>query len=159
MLGTKITHPRDGRHNNYSPKPGWTDGQLRAIFCKSCPTCDSRVFRISSSYFNQLKIKVTLEYGRNFSFIKHFVEFLGESRNNSGFSRNTISVHKLYFESPLSLLELLFRVQVTSTQTLLGTEHSFKKSTLSLLEIIIFCCPKYLTSWKFDKTCPLYFKL
>ena len=49
---------------------------LRAIFCKSHPTCDSRVFRISS-YFNQLKIKVILEYGRNFSFIRHFVEFLG----------------------------------------------------------------------------------
>ena len=49
---------------------------LRAIFCKSHPTCDSRVFRISS-YFSQLKIKVILEYGRNFSFIRHFVEFLG----------------------------------------------------------------------------------
>ena len=49
---------------------------LRAIFCKSHLTCDSRVFRISS-YFNQLKIKVILEYGRNFSFIRHFIEFLG----------------------------------------------------------------------------------
>ena len=49
---------------------------LRDIFCKSHPTCDSRVFRISS-YFNQLKIKVILEYGRNFSFIRHFVGFLG----------------------------------------------------------------------------------
>ena len=48
----------------------------RVIFCKSHPTCDSRVFRISS-YFNQLKIKVILEYGRKFSFISHFVEFLG----------------------------------------------------------------------------------
>ena len=48
---------------------------LRAIFCKSHLTCDSRVFRISS-YFNQLKIKVILEYGRNFSFIRHFIEFL-----------------------------------------------------------------------------------
>ena len=49
---------------------------LRAIFCKSHPTCDSRVFRISS-YFNQLKIKVILEYGRKCSFIRHFVELLG----------------------------------------------------------------------------------
>ena len=67
---------------------------LRAIFCKSHPTCDSRVFRISS-YFSQLKIKVILEYGRNFSFIKYFVEFLGggESRDNSSFSRNANSVH------------------------------------------------------------------
>ena len=87
---------------------------LRAIFCKSHPTCDSRVFRISS-HFNQLKIKVILEHGRKFSFIRHFVELLGGSRDNSSFSRKTISVHKLYFESPLSLLELLFRVQVTST--------------------------------------------
>ena len=87
---------------------------LKAIFCKSHPTCDSRVFRISS-YFNKLKIKVILEYGRNFSFINHFVEFLGGSRDNSSFSRNAISVHKLYFESLFSLLELLFRVQVTST--------------------------------------------
>ena len=28
-------------------------------------------------YFNQLKIRVILEYDRDFSFIKHFVEFLG----------------------------------------------------------------------------------
>ena len=49
---------------------------LRGIFCKRHLTCDSRVFRISS-YFSQLKIKVILEYGRNFSFIKHFVESLG----------------------------------------------------------------------------------
>ena len=34
------------------------------------------LFRVSS-YLNQLKIKVILEYGRNFSFIKHFIEFLG----------------------------------------------------------------------------------
>ena len=88
--------------------------KLKAIFCKSHPTCDSRVFRISS-YFNQLKIKVILEYGRNFSFINHFVEFLGGSRDKSSFQRIAISVHKLYFESPLSLLELLFRVQATST--------------------------------------------
>ena len=27
--------------------------------------------------FNQLKIKVILEYGRNFNFIRHFDEFLG----------------------------------------------------------------------------------
>ena len=96
---------------------------LRAIFCKIHPTCDSRVFRISS-YFSQLKIKVILEHGRNFTSIKHFVEFLGGSRDNSSFSRNAISVHKLYFESPLSLLELLFRVQITSTWTLLGSEHN-----------------------------------
>ena len=35
-----------------------------------------RIFRISS-YSNQLKIKVILEYDRNVSFIRHFVEFLG----------------------------------------------------------------------------------
>ena len=131
---------------------------LRDIFCKSHPTCDSRVFRISS-HFNQLKIKVIPEYSRNFSFIKHFVEFLGESRDNSSFPRNVISVPKLYFESHLSLLGLLFRVQVTSTRTLLDTEHNLKKSTLSLLEIILFYWPKYLTSWKSDKTFPLYFRL
>ena len=68
-----------------------------------------------SSYCNQLKIKVILEYDRNFIFIKHFDEFLGGSRDNSSFSRNAISVHKLYFENPLSLLKLLFRVQATST--------------------------------------------
>ena len=78
---------------------------LRAIFCKSHPTCDSRVFRISS-YFNQLK--VILEYGRNFSFIKHFIEFLGRSRVNSSFSRNEISVHKLYIESPPQPLRIVF---------------------------------------------------
>ena len=56
----------------------WTSTSvLRAIFCKSHPTCDSRVFRISS-YFNQLKIKVILEYGPDFSFIRHFIEFLGD---------------------------------------------------------------------------------
>ena len=69
---------------------------LRAIFCKSHPTCDWKVFRISS-YFNQLKMKVILEYGWNFSFIKHFIGFLGGSRDNSSFSRNAINVHKLYF--------------------------------------------------------------
>ena len=110
---------------------------LGAIFGKSHPTCDSKVFRISR-YFSQLKIKVIPEYGRNFSFIKHFVDFLWGSRDNSSFSKNIISVHKLYFESPLSLLELLFRVKVTSTRTLLGTEHNLKKSTLSLLETILF---------------------
>ena len=82
---------------------GWSGLELtdilRAIFCKSHPTCDSRVF-IISSYFNQLKIKVILEHGRNFSFIKHFVKVLGRSRDDSSFSRNAISVHKLYFESP-----------------------------------------------------------
>ena len=65
-----------------------------------------------SSYFNQLKIKLIPEYVRNFSFIKHFVEFLEGSKDNSSFSRNAISVNKLYFES---VLELLLRVQVTST--------------------------------------------
>ena len=44
-----------------------TSETIRAIFCKSHPTCHSRVFRISS-YFNQLKVKVILEYGLNFSF-------------------------------------------------------------------------------------------
>ena len=34
-----------------------------------------------------------------------------------------------------------------------------KKVNLSLLEIILSYWPKYLTSWKFDKTCPLYSKL
>ena len=82
---------------------------LRAIFYKSHPPCDSRVFRISS-YFSQLKIKVIPEYGRNFSFIRHFVELLGGREITVVFSRNVISVHKLYFESLLSLLELLFRV-------------------------------------------------
>ena len=86
----------------------------RAIFCKSHPTCDSRIFRISS-YFNQVKIKVLLECVRNISFIKYFIELLGGSRDNSSFSRNAVSVHKLYFEIPLSLLELLFRVQFNST--------------------------------------------
>ena len=60
------------------------------FFCKNHPTCDSRDFRISS-YFNQLKIKLILEYGRNFSFLKHFVEFVGGSRDNGSFSRNAIS--------------------------------------------------------------------
>ena len=59
---------------------------LRAIFCKSHPTCDSRVFRISS-YVNQLKIKVIPEHGRNFSFIKHSAELLEGSRNNSSFKK------------------------------------------------------------------------
>ena len=107
------TLKRIGRLSNYSLVIP-SSFSLRAIFSKNHPTCDSRVFRISS-YFNQLKIKVILESGRNFSFIKHFVEFWGRSRDNSSFSRNANSVHKLYFESPLSLLEFLFRVQVTST--------------------------------------------
>ena len=85
---------------------------LRAIFCKSFPT-HMFLFKTLQNIFilNQLKIKAILEYGRNFSFI----EFLGGSRDNSSFSRNGINAHKLYFESPLSLLQLLFRVQVTST--------------------------------------------
>ena len=107
----KISKPFDDRRPDFSKKNVST--LIRAIFCKRHPTCDSKVFRISS-YFNQLKIKVILEYGRNFGFIKHFVEFLGGggggSRDNSSFSRNAISVPKLYFESHLSLLELLFRV-------------------------------------------------
>ena len=99
---------------------------LRAIFCKSHPTCDSRVFRISS-YFNQLKIKVILEYGRNFSFIRHFVEFLG-GRETTIVFQNMQSVSTSYIlKSSLSVLELLFRVQVTSTWTLLRTEHNYKK--------------------------------
>ena len=72
-------------------------------------------------------MKVILEHGRNCSFRKHFVEFLGGSRDNNSFSRNAISAHKLYFESPLRLLELLLRVQITSTWTLLETEHNRKK--------------------------------
>ena len=44
-----------------------------------------------------------LEHGKNFSFIKHFVEIFGGSRDNSSFSKNTISVHKLYFEPPQPL--------------------------------------------------------
>ena len=99
---------------------------LRAIICKIHQTCDSRVF-IISSYFNQLKIKVILEHGRNFSFMKHFIEFLGGSRDDSSFSRNAISVHKLYFESHLSLLELLFRVRITSRWSLSGIEHNLKQ--------------------------------
>ena len=75
---------------------------------------------------NQLKIKVIPEHGRNFSFIKHFAELLEGSRDNSSFTRNAISAHKLYFEIPLSLLELLFRVQIISTSTLLGTEQNLK---------------------------------
>ena len=65
----------DRKYNTGFPLFCFLSGyNLRAIFCKSHPTCDSRVFRISS-YFNQLKIKVILEYDRNFSFIKHFIEF------------------------------------------------------------------------------------
>ena len=116
---TQTLHLQQTKERLTSVLVGVENNVSRAIFCKSHPTCDSRVFRISS-YFSQLKIKVILEYGRNFSFIKHFVEFLGGgggrgSRDNSSFSRNANSVHKLYFKSPLSLLELLFRVQVTST--------------------------------------------
>ena len=79
---------------------------LRAIFCKSHPTCDSRVFRISS-YFNQLKIKVILEYGRNFSFIKQETTVVFQEMQ----SVSTSYILKALF----SLLELLFRVQATST--------------------------------------------
>ena len=89
---------------------------LKAIFCRSHPTYDSRVIRICS-YFNQLKMKVILEYCRNFSSIMRSVKFLLGSRDNSGFTRNEISLHKLYFESSFSILELIFRVQVTSTWT------------------------------------------
>ena len=83
---------------------------------KSHPTCDSRVFGISS-YFNQVKIKVILEYGPNFSFIKHFIEFFfflggGGGRDNSSFSRNAFNAYKLYFESPVSLLELLSEIKL-----------------------------------------------
>ena len=72
---------------------------LRAIFCKSHPTCDSRVFKISS-YFNQLKIKMILEYGRNFSFIKHFAEFLGGSRDNSSFQEMQIMSTNYILKAP-----------------------------------------------------------
>ena len=41
------------------------------------------------------------------------------------------SVPKLYFESHLSLLELLFRVQVTFTWTLLETEQNIKINTFT----------------------------
>ena len=63
---------------------GEKNSYLRAIFCKSHMTYDSRVFRMSS-YLNQLKIKVILEYGRNFSFIKDFVEFLGGEETTVAF--------------------------------------------------------------------------
>ena len=72
----------------------------RAIFCESHPTCDSRVFRISS-YFNQLKIKVILEHGRNFIFIKHFVEFLG-SRETTLVFQEMQSVPTSYILKALS---------------------------------------------------------
>ena len=68
-----------------------TSTVLRAIFCKSHPTCDSRVFRISS-YFKQLKIKVILEYSRNFGFIKHFIEFLAGREEGGGGERETTVV-------------------------------------------------------------------
>ena len=103
-------------------------------------------------------LKVTLEYGQDFSFIKHFLEFLGGSRDNSSFSRNAISVYKLYFESPLGILELLFRVKVTSTRTLSGTEHNSKKSTLSLLKIILFNWPKYFDTLKIWQNLPIVFQ-
>ena len=61
---------------------------LRAIFYRSHPTCDSRVFRISS-YFNRLKIKVILESGRNYGFIKHFVQFLGGVERQQQFFKNS----------------------------------------------------------------------
>ena len=100
--------------NNY-----FCERHSRAIFCKSHPTCDSRVFKICS-HFNELKIKVILEYCRNFSSIKRFAESFffwggGGAKDNSSFSRNEISLHKPYFGKPLSLIELIFRVQVTST--------------------------------------------
>ena len=69
---------------------------LRAIFCKSHPTCDSRVFRISS-YFNQLKIKVILAYGQSFNFIRHFVEFLG-GRETTVVSQEVPSVSTSYIK-------------------------------------------------------------
>ena len=85
---------------------------LRAIFCKSHPICDSRIFRISS-YFNQLKIKVILEYGRNFSSIRHFVEFLG-GRETTVVFQEMQSVSTGYILKALSVLELFLRPQVTS---------------------------------------------
>ena len=79
---------------------------LRAIFCKSHPTCDSRVFRISS-YFNQLKIKVILKYGRNFNFIRHFVEFLGGRETTAVFEKMQ-SVSTSYILNPPSASENCF---------------------------------------------------
>ena len=78
---------------------------LRAIFCKSHPTCDSRVFRISS-YFSQLKIEVILEYGRNFSFIKHFVEFLGGG-GGGGDRETTVVFQEMQTVSTSYILEAL----------------------------------------------------
>ena len=80
---------------------------LRAIFCKSHPTCDSRVIRISS-YFNQLKIKVILEYGRNFSFIRHFVEFLG-GRETTVVFQEMQSVSTSYILKPPQSLRIVFQ--------------------------------------------------
>ena len=96
-----------------------------------------------SSYFNQLK--VILEHGRNFSFMKHFAELLGKSRDNSSFSRNTISVYKLYFESPLSLLELLSKFKLLLHEPCQEL-NTIKKFNIFTLEIILFYWPKYLTS-------------
>ena len=79
---------------------------LRAIFFKSHPTCDSRVFRISS-YFNQLKIKVIPEYGGNFSFIRHFVEFLGGRETTAVFQKMQ-SVSTSYILKPPSASENCF---------------------------------------------------
>ena len=69
-------------------------GSLKAIFCKSHPTYDSRVFRMSS-YFNQLKIKVILEYDRNFNFVKHLVEFLGGGGRGGGGGGTTLAFQEM----------------------------------------------------------------
>ena len=103
--------PASKGHKNFTFEPF---KNLRAIFCKSHPTCDLRVFRISS-YFNQLKIKVILEYGRNFGFIKHFVEFLGGSRDKGVFQEMQSVSPSYILKATSALLELFVRVQVTST--------------------------------------------
>ena len=76
IVFTTFTNPIKNRFKDKQLTATYNFIALRAIFCKSHRTCDSKVFRISS-YFNQLKIKVIIEYGRNFSFIRHFVDFLG----------------------------------------------------------------------------------
>ena len=54
-----------------------------------------------SSYFNQLKIKMILEYGRNVIFIKHFVEFLRGGRETTVVFQEMQSVSKSYIlETP-----------------------------------------------------------
>ena len=61
------------------------------------------------SYF-----KVILEYGRNFSFIRQFVKFLGGRETTVVFQEMQSVSTRYILKAPLSLLELLFRAQVTS---------------------------------------------